>query len=96
MIGYYSESCPVKTTCPNVLATVYQKMGESLIAMASWDDEPVQCKLLIDWEMLGIDKENAILEAPAIEEFQKKSVFSPLEEISVQPGKGWLMILRTE
>ncbi|MCI0499382.1 MAG: DUF6067 family protein [Planctomycetales bacterium] len=93
MIGYYSDNCPVKTSHANVAATVYKKADKSMIAIASWEDRPVQCKLDIDWASLGLDEEQAVLRAPEIEGFQHEAEFLPSEEITVQPGKGWLLIL---
>ncbi len=96
MIGYYSDNCPVKTSHPKVLATVYKKKNKSLIAIASWEDKPVQCKLEIDWISIGLDKENTILKAPAIDGFQDKAQLSPSDEFTVAPGKGWLWVLETK
>jgi len=36
MLGYWSRKCPVKTDNPDVLATVYKKKDEVLIALADW------------------------------------------------------------
>jgi len=83
----------VKTDHKDVLATVYQKDGKALISLASWASGPVQCRLKIDWKALGINSQNAKLTAPAIEDFQEAAVFLPEQEISVEPGKGWLLVL---
>ncbi len=42
IIGYWDKNCPVKPTNPRIKATVYQKPGEALIALAEWpeDDTP--------------------------------------------------------
>jgi hypothetical protein len=96
MIGYWDKNCPVKTDHDSVLATVYRKDGKSLISLASWAKEPVTCKLQIDWNMLGLDSNKAILHAPAIDGFQPSTTFKPTDEISLEPGRGWLIMVSNE
>jgi hypothetical protein len=94
MIGYWSPDCPVKTDNKDVLATAYVKEGAALVALASWAAEPVQCRLRIDWNALGIDSGKARFWAPAITDFQPGTTFEPKDSIAVEPGRGWLLILR--
>jgi hypothetical protein len=94
MYGYWSPSCPVRVGDEkNVLITAYVKHDTALIAIASWEKDRVYISLDIDWETLGLDPGNAILEASFIPEFQEASRFKPNELIPVEPGKGWLLIL---
>ena len=93
MLGYWSPNCPVKTDHEKVLATCYVKMDKVLIALASWAQEPVKCRLKIDWDALKINPKQARLEADFIEDFQEKAHFSPTHAIPVEPGKGWLLLL---
>jgi hypothetical protein len=94
MVGYWAPSCPVKTGRSDIPATVYIKEGKTLIALASWADEPVDCRLSFDWTALGIDPTEAVLSAPAVEGFQEAAEFGTNDVIPVQPGKGYLLILR--
>ncbi len=94
MIGYWSPDCPVKTDHKDVLATVYAKDGAALIALASWAPEPVQGRLTVDWKTLGIDSGKARFRAPAIPDFQPGKTFDPNDPIPIDPGRGWLLILR--
>ena len=94
MIGYWSPDCPVRTDNEAVLATVYAKQGAALIALASWAAETVQCRLRIDWEALGIDPRRADLSAPAITDFQPRRTFRIGDPVPVQPGRGWLLMLK--
>jgi hypothetical protein len=73
-----------------------QKPGENsvLIALASWAKDPVDIHLTIDWKKLGLDPKKAVLRAPAIEKFQEAAEFKPGDAIRVEPGKGWLLVLR--
>ncbi len=101
MIGWWVEANPVKTGTPEVLATAYVKRGDGiearpsvLIALASWAKEPVDIRLAIDWKKLGFDPKKAVLRAAAIEKFQEAAEFKPGDPIPIEPGKGWLLVLR--
>jgi len=93
MIGYWSKSCPVKTDSKDVLATVYAKTDKVLVSLASWAKEPVDFHLKIDWKALGMEHDKARIYAPAITDFQEQATFQPSDAITVQPGRGWLMII---
>ncbi|MFC1783702.1 glycoside hydrolase domain-containing protein [Planctomycetota bacterium] len=73
--------------------TVYVKNEKTLISLASWAPEKVDCQLNISWDTLGLNPQKALLTAPFIEDFQNTAAFSPTDSISVEPGKGWLLIL---
>jgi hypothetical protein len=94
MIGYWSPSCPVKTDNAAVPATVYEKKGAALVALASWAEQDTAVGLHIDWNALGIDKVHAVIEAPEIRDFQAGRTFGVDEAIPVQKGKGWMLIIR--
>ncbi|MGB9765413.1 MAG: glycoside hydrolase domain-containing protein [Candidatus Saccharicenans sp.] len=96
MIGFWSPSCPVKTGTDNILTTVYLRKGIALVAVASWAKKLENCRLIIDWKKLGLDPKKAILEAPEIEKFQPARRFKPDDFIPVEPGKGWLLIIKSE
>jgi len=93
MIGYWVPDCPVKTNNPNVICTVYKKDKKSLISIASWNKDKTDVKLAIDWKALGISPEKATLTAIESKDFQPAATFSPDQNIPVEPGKGWMLIL---
>jgi hypothetical protein len=93
MIGYWSPSCPVRTDNEAVLATAYCKKGKTLVSLASWAKERVECRLRIDWPALGLDAEKARLVAPAIPAFQPQASFSSSDAIPFEPGRGWLLVI---
>ena len=95
MLGYWAPSCPVHTDHPEVLATVYVKEEEALVALASWAEEDVSCRLDIDWEALGIAEQKARLIAPDVGDLQSAAVFGTDDEIPVAVGKGWYFVLAT-
>lgn len=93
LIGYWSENCPVKTDNPNVLATVYQKDGKAMVALASFANTEANVKLIIDWQKLGVDANKAKITAKAIQNFQPKRSFNISETIPVEKAKGWLLVI---
>ncbi len=92
MIGYWVNDNPVKTSNDKVLATVYKKSGKALISIASWADNDEEIQLNIDWKKLGINPARATITAPAIKNFQPARTFILNEKITVEKGKGWLLI----
>jgi hypothetical protein len=99
MKGWWVPDPPVRTDRPGVLATTYLKpagprgSGRALVALASWEKEPVEVALAIDWKALGLDASRARLTAPAIEAFQPAASFAAGDRIRVEPGKGWLLVV---
>lgn len=93
MIGYWVNDCPVKTDNDKILATVYQKKGKVLVAIASWANGDAYTQLKINWKKLGIDPSHATITAPGIKNFQHARTFKPGEKIPVEKGKGWLLVV---
>ena len=96
MIGYWAETCPVRTDHDDVLATAYVQKGKTLIALASWADSDVSVRLAIDWKALGLDLKCAVFEAPAVQNFQEARRFHMGENIPITMGKGWLLLVHEE
>ena len=93
MLGYWSPDCPVRTDRDDVLATVYRKKGASLVCIASWATEPVDCRLRVDWKALSLDPAKAALWAPAIKGLQEENLFRVDEAIPVAHRGGWMFIV---
>jgi len=93
MLGYWAPSCPVRADNKDVLVTVYAKADRALLSVASWAPEPVSCRLKIDFDALEMSREDSQLTAPYIEDFQDFATFAATDQIPVEPGKGWLLIL---
>jgi hypothetical protein len=93
MLGYWAPSCPVRADNKDVLVTVYAKADRALLSVASWAPGPVSCRLKIDFDALGISRDSAQLTAPEIDGFQDSATFAVSDQIPVEPGKGWLLIL---
>jgi hypothetical protein len=94
MIGYWDPACPVKTSDPDVLATVYRAEGKALVAIGSWADKPRNVKLTIDWKALGLKRSAVAVTAPKIDGFQDACTFARDEAIPVPPRGGWLLVLK--
>ena len=103
MVGYWDKSAPVASDRPDVPVTCYVRNGKVLLALASWAPETVGVHLKIDWKALGIDPGKAVLEAPGMQSqgdgskpacYQCGTEFDPRDAILVEPGKGWLLVLR--
>jgi hypothetical protein len=94
MLGYWAPECPVKADQEGVLATVYRKKGKALISIASWAKQPVRCKLTINWSALGLNPTSSTLSAQSIPGFQGAAEFGIGDEIPLEPGRGWLLMLK--
>jgi hypothetical protein len=85
---------PVKTNRDDVLVTSYVRKGKkTLIAIASWAPQKVDVKLTVDWKALGLSPTRVTLTAPEVTGFQPQATFKLGEPISVEPGKGWLVVV---
>ena len=84
------EEPPGQDAC----TAAYVKDGQVLIAVASWSDKRENIRITFDWEALGMNSRNARLTAPAVEGFQDAASFRPSDRIPVEPGKGWLLVLK--
>ena len=93
MLGYWDENCPVKTSDPEVKATVYTKPGKFLISLGNFSKEEKTIRLSFNWEKLGISADKAVLEAPEVKYFQQATTFTPNDTIPVLGKRGWLLIV---
>jgi hypothetical protein len=70
------------------------KAGRTLISLASWANDTVNCSLSLDWKKLGLDATKVTIVAPAVKNFQEARTFKIGEKIAVAPRKGWLLELK--
>lgn len=96
MIGYWEKNPVVLTTDPDVLATVYLKDGEMLVAIASWAEKPVRVSLKIDWDKTGMNPAKVKIFSPQIKAYQEERSFGIDEKIPVEPKMGWLLWFQEE
>ncbi len=96
MLGYWMPECPVRTGNAAVKATAYVHPGRRLaIAVASWAKEPVDVRLEIDWQAVGLDPDAVRISVPEIGMFQPALSAPSLEALPVEPGKGWIVEVAT-
>ena len=96
MIGHWDPANPVTTGRDDLLATTYLRRdgkAKALIALASWAETMVPCRLTVDLSVLGLDPGKAHLYAPPVQGFQPAALFDLEEKIPVAPGRGWLLFL---
>ena len=65
------------------------------MSLASWAAKKESVKLQVDWKSLGLDPARMECVAPEIRDFQPAGKFSNAADIPVEPGHGWLLILRS-
>ena len=94
MLGYWAPKVPVRTGREDVLATVYQRKGRALVAVASWAPDTARVTLAIDWKALGLDPASATITAPALRGLQEARVFKAGDAISLAPGKGVILVVK--
>ena len=94
MIGFWVPGSTRAHRAADVLATVYQGEGRSIVAVASWAPDTARVQLAVDWTRLGLDPAKARITAPEIAGFQEGRSFDAAGPIPVEPGKGWLLVLQ--
>ena len=95
MIGYWDESCPVKTDHADVKATVYTRPGKTLISLGNFGAQDQTIRLIIDWEALGLDPSKATIEAPQVDNFQQFQTFENIY-VPVKSKEGRLLIIQSD
>jgi hypothetical protein len=93
MIGFWKKNPPVKTNHPKVKVTTYLKDGKCLLSLGNFSDEIQKVKLSMDWGALGMDPDKVRLICPEIKNFQPARELEINPSISIEPRKGWLIII---
>jgi hypothetical protein len=96
MIGYWVPDCPIRTDQPQVLATVYRKPNQILVAVASWAPQATTAHLVLDWPKLGWDPALARLSVPAVAGLQAARPITLTEGIPLEPRGGALLWLERQ
>lgn len=86
--GWWDPACPVTTDDPDVRASVYERDGRFMIALASWAPEPrsVHIRMRTGRPLPGR------LTAPRIEGFQEAAAFDAGAPVLIPPGRGILLV----
>jgi hypothetical protein len=94
--GYWEKDCPVHTDNKNVIASVYQGDGESVIAVANWTDKPQKAGLDVYFDKLGFSASSAEIFIPAIKDYQEAQKNVNLKALSLDGKRGYLIIVRNK
>jgi hypothetical protein len=94
MIGYWRDDCPASTGNDDIKATVYLKKGTALVSIASWAEKEADIQLNIDWDRIGIKKENAVLVQPELKGFQPAATYKPDDNIKIAPARGFVIQIK--
>ncbi|MBI9061288.1 MAG: hypothetical protein JEZ14_04835 [Marinilabiliaceae bacterium] len=94
MIGFWDKTCPVQSDNPELVATLYKGKDKMIVAVANWSDEVQKGHLTINWNTLGINKEDVQMYIPYLQNYQDKAEFSIDKELSIEGSKGYLIVIQ--
>jgi len=94
MIGFWDPGCPVRTSTANMGATVFRGEKDAVMALANWTDEPIEGKIAIDWQALGMDADTCTAFLPAITNFQDAGTVDLNSPLHLDGKKGCVIVLR--
>lgn len=94
MLGFWDKDCPIQTNQPSVKATAYIKGDQTLIAIGNFDSKEQTFQLNFNWQMLGLNPENAVLVVPEVTDFQSSASYAISDSITVKAKRGYLLILQ--
>jgi hypothetical protein len=92
-LGWWDPACPVSAGRADVKVSVYRRDRKTMAAIASWAPQAVELSLDVRWGELGLNPKRSHLRAPAIQDFQQGAVYQPGRSITIEPGKGMLLVL---
>lgn len=93
MVGFWEREPAVTTSDGDVKVTAYIKEGKTLLSIGNYSDVRKQVRLNIDWQQLGLSPSSSRMVAPAITDFQEERMFAPDGLITVEPKRGWLIVV---
>lgn len=87
MYGYWNKDCPVTCNNDSVKITVYAHRDKWLLAIGNFSNTRQQISPLFNSSLGNIRS----MHAPAIQGFQKDTIFSTSQPLSIEPKKGLLL-----
>jgi len=94
MIGFWDADCPVKTSTPNLGASVFRGEKDVVVALANWTDKPVEGRIAVDWKTLGMDANARTAVMPSIANFQEGGTVDLDRPIRIEGKKGFVIVLQ--
>lgn len=96
MTGYWDKECPVKLDNPELKASVFKGKEDIVVAIGNWSAGPQKCKLYVDLKKLGLETGKYLIDIPAVTDFQEAAVISASDPVTVEGGKGLILVIRGE
>lgn len=91
MVGHWDPGAPVRTSNPDVLATSWITPAGLVTALASWADGPASVTLEFGPAFGELSAARVLAEA--IPGFQDAADYRPGEAITVDPGRGMVLVI---
>ncbi len=96
MKGYWVDDNPVKTNHKNIKTTAYLKEDKVLIAIGSWSDKDEYVTLNIDWNKLGLNKDNMKMYSPAVDFMQEAQAFTIGQKVKIPKADGLILVIENK
>ena len=93
MLGFWEPKPAVTASCDAVKVTAYKNGEDILLSVGNYSDEVQTATLTFDAKQLGIKGKNYTLRAMGIPTFQPAKEWKITDAISIEPRKGWLILL---
>ncbi|MDB4583369.1 DUF6067 family protein [Draconibacterium sp.] len=68
-------------------------LSKTIIAIANWTDNNQSCKIIIDWEKLGLEASNVKVSIPYIKNYQEETRIQLDNKLNLEGKKGYLIVL---
>ena len=96
MKGYWINDNPIKTNHRNIKTTTYLKDDKVLIAIGSWSDKDEYVTLNIDWEKLGLNKDNMKMYSPEVDFMQAEQAFTIGQRVKIPKSDGLILVIENK
>lgn len=96
MKGYWNKENPVVTNNQWIKTTTYQQEKEAVVVLANWSKEDQLADILVDWDKLNMEKENAIITCPFISGYQEEHPVNSIEKIKLPAGQGLIIFIKKQ
>jgi hypothetical protein len=94
MIGFWDKTNPIRSENPATQATIYKSHDEVLISVANYTDKLQRTHFKIDWNALSMLPDEVTTEIPEITEFQDKKSVNLKNDLDIEAGKGYMIVIR--
>ena len=96
MMGYWEAGNPVSVDNPAIRVTVFKGKEATILAVGNFSGQEQECRLVIDYEKLGLTATSVSIRIPGIENYQDSQTNVSPGHLVVPAGKGYLMVIKKE